>query len=59
LADSKIDAAVTQLLVAIQADPTLSEPHRLLADAYARLGRPADAALERSAAESLDRQSKR
>jgi protein O-GlcNAc transferase len=59
LADSKIDAAVTQLLVAIQADPTLSEPHRLLADAYGRLGRPADAALERSAAESLDRQSKR
>jgi protein O-GlcNAc transferase len=54
LADGKLDEAVVQLIVATQADPTLAEPHRLLADAYARQGKAADAALERRTADSLD-----
>jgi protein O-GlcNAc transferase len=54
LAEGKLDEAVVQLLVATQADPTLAEPHRLLADAYSRQGKLADAALERKNADSID-----
>jgi Flp pilus assembly protein TadD len=45
--------AVTQLQAAVAADPTYAEPHIALADAYARQGRTADAALERQQAQKL------
>ncbi len=53
LADGKVEDAVVQLLVAVDAVPTLAEPHRLLAEAYARQGKAADAALERRTAAQL------
>jgi Flp pilus assembly protein TadD len=57
LADGELDEAVVQLTIASQAAPTLGEPHRLLAEAYARQGKPADAALERRTAAALDAKS--
>jgi protein O-GlcNAc transferase len=54
LADGKLDEAVVQLTVAAHANPALAEPHRLLAEAYSRQGKAADAALERRTADSLD-----
>jgi tetratricopeptide (TPR) repeat protein len=54
LADGKIEDAIRQLTIAIQADPSLSEPHRLLADAYERQGKGAEAALERQKAATVE-----
>lgn len=54
LADGKVEDAITQLKIAAEADPSLPEPHRLLADAYQRRGNSADAALERQKAKSLE-----
>jgi len=55
LDQNKLPEAIVQLNIAAQAESTLSEPHHLLADAYARQGRPADAAIERQRAAELDR----
>jgi len=52
LAEGKLPQAVEQLTVATQADPQLPEAHKLLADALARQGKTADAALERRHAEA-------
>ncbi len=52
LAEGKLPQAVEQLTVATQADPQLPEAHKLLADALARQGKTADAALERRHAET-------
>jgi tetratricopeptide (TPR) repeat protein len=54
--DNKLPDAILQLNTAIQADPTLPEPHTLLADAYTRQGRTADAAVERQRAYELEQQ---
>ncbi len=56
LAEGKLPEAVEQLTVATQADPQLPEAHKLLADALARQGKTADAALERQHAEALPSQ---
>lgn len=53
LADGKVEDAVVQLLVAVDAEPTLAEPHKLLAEAYAKQGKAADAAVERRTAAQL------
>jgi Flp pilus assembly protein TadD len=53
LEQGKIEDAITQLNTATQADSTLLEPHRLLAEAYERQGKRAEAALERQKAASL------
>jgi protein O-GlcNAc transferase len=53
LDQNKIPDAILQLSNAAQADPTLAEPHLLLADAYAREGQPDKAAAERTLAASL------
>ena len=53
LAENKLPEAVLQLTTATQADPTLAEPHALLADIYTRQGNAAAAAIERSKALSL------
>jgi protein O-GlcNAc transferase len=50
LEQNKLDEAILQLNTAAQADPTLVEPHSLLAEAYGRQGKSADAALERQRA---------
>ena len=57
LAENKLPEAVLQLTTATQADPTLAEPHLLLADAYTRQGNAAGAALERSRAHRLEQPS--
>jgi predicted Zn-dependent protease len=44
LAEGKLDEAVVQLLMAAQAEPTLAEPHRMLAEAYTRQGKAASLA---------------
>jgi tetratricopeptide (TPR) repeat protein len=56
LQQNKLDDAILQLNTAAQADPTLVEPHSLLAEAYARQGKSADAALERQRASAIGRQ---
>jgi tetratricopeptide (TPR) repeat protein len=53
LGENKVSEAIVQLNTAVEADPKLAEPHSLLADAYARQGKPADAALERQRAAAL------
>ncbi len=53
LSEHKVPEAVVQLLVAVQAEPKLAEPHALLADAYTRQGKLADAALQRQLAAAL------
>jgi tetratricopeptide (TPR) repeat protein len=55
LQQNKLDDAILQLNTAAQADPTLVEPHRLLAEAYGRQGKSADAALERQRAAAIER----
>jgi protein O-GlcNAc transferase len=55
LEQGKLDDAILQLNTAAQADPTLAEPHSLLAEAYARQGKSADAALERQRVSALER----
>jgi adenylate cyclase len=39
----RFDEAVPKLLLAIQENPSFSEPHRVLAACYAHMGRPDDA----------------
>ena len=56
LNQNKLDDAIVQFNNAAQADPTLIEPHNLLADAYTRQGKSADAALERQRALTIERQ---
>jgi cytochrome c-type biogenesis protein CcmH/NrfG len=51
LAEGKLDMAILQLKNAVDAEPTLAEPHALLAEAYAKQGKAAAAALERNEAE--------
>jgi protein O-GlcNAc transferase len=53
LDQGKLPEAVFQLTTAAKADPTLAEPHRLLAEAYTRQGKAAEAALERKQALAL------
>jgi tetratricopeptide (TPR) repeat protein len=53
LEQNKLPEAVFQLTTAAKADPTLAEPHRLLAEAYTRQGKAAEAALERKQALAL------
>jgi tetratricopeptide (TPR) repeat protein len=53
LAENKLDDALLQLNNAVQADPAAAEPHQLLAEVYARKGKPAEAALERRRATAL------
>jgi protein O-GlcNAc transferase len=53
LDQNKIPDAILQLNTAAQADPTLAEPHRLLAEAYTRQGKTAVAVAERKLAASL------
>jgi protein O-GlcNAc transferase len=55
LEQNKLDDAILQLNTAAQADPSLVEPHSLLAEAYGRQGKSADAALERQRASSIER----
>ena len=50
----QLNEAVTQLQAAVAADPTYAEAHAALAEAYARQGRTADAALERQQAQRLE-----
>jgi tetratricopeptide (TPR) repeat protein len=54
LEQNKLDDAILQLNTAAQADPSLVEPHNLLAEAYARQGKAADAALERQRAGAIE-----
>jgi tetratricopeptide (TPR) repeat protein len=54
LSQGKLDEAIVQLKIAEQAEPTIAETHKLLAEAYDRQGKAADAALERKSAASLD-----
>ena len=56
LEQNKLDDAILQLNTAAQADPKLIEPHNLLATAYTRQGKSADAAIERQRALDLERQ---
>jgi protein O-GlcNAc transferase len=56
LEQNKLDDAILQLNTAAQADPKLIEPHNLLATAYTRQGKSADAAIERQRALELERQ---
>jgi tetratricopeptide (TPR) repeat protein len=53
LQQGKLPEAILQLQNAAATDPTLAEPHTLLADAYTRQGKPAEAALERRQAQTL------
>lgn len=53
LDQNKLPDAILQLNTAIQADPTLAEPHRLLAEAYTRQGKTDDAAAQRKLAANL------
>ena len=45
--------AIAQLTDAVGANPGLKEAHLLLADAYAKQGRPAEAVAERQKAEKI------
>lgn len=54
LEQNKLPEAIYQLTVAVNADPTLSEPHHLLAEAYTRQGKAVEAALEQKQAAKLD-----
>ena len=56
LDQNKLPEAILQLNIAAQADPDLTEAHTLLAEAYTRQGKAADAALERERADTIDRQ---
>lgn len=51
LAKGQVAEAIVQLQQAVAAEPGLKEAHLLLAEAYAKAGRPADALTERQAAE--------
>jgi protein O-GlcNAc transferase len=53
LDQNKLPEAILQLNTAVQADPTLAEPHLLLAEAYTRQGKLDDAANERKLAADL------
>jgi tetratricopeptide (TPR) repeat protein len=53
LSQGKVADAIIQLKNAVDAQPTLAEPHQLLADAYSRQGQAAAAALERQQAAKL------
>jgi tetratricopeptide (TPR) repeat protein len=53
LDQNKIPDAILQLTNAAQADPTLAEPHLLLADAYTRQGQTDKATVERTLAAAL------
>jgi protein O-GlcNAc transferase len=53
LAQNKLDEAIVQLNVAVQADPKSAEAHVLLAEVYEREGKPAFAAIERTRAAEL------
>jgi len=53
LEQNKIAEAIVQFNNAVRADPKSSEPHRLLADAYSRQSKQAEAALERQRANAL------
>jgi protein O-GlcNAc transferase len=54
LEQNKLDDAIVQLNTAVQADPSLVEAHSLLAEAYGRQGKSADAALERQRARAIE-----
>ena len=56
LEQGKLSEAVTQLNNAVHAEPAMAEPHLLLAEAYTRQGRMAEAALERQQAANLQHQ---
>ncbi len=58
LAEGKLPEAITQLTAAAQADPSLADPHKLLADALARQGKSIEAARERLRAQELDHPSR-
>jgi tetratricopeptide (TPR) repeat protein len=51
LEQNKLEDAVFQLNAALKADPSLNEVHTLLAEAYDRQGKSAEAALERKQAD--------
>lgn len=53
LEQNKVPEAIYQLTTAVNADPTLAEPHHLLATAYGRQGKTVDAALEEKQATKL------
>jgi len=53
LEQNKLPEAVVQLVTAARAEPTLAEPHLLLAEVYTRQGKTAEAALERKQASDL------
>ena len=53
LNENKLAEAAVQLANASEADPTLAEPHQLLAVVYARQGKAAEAALEHKQAAAL------
>ncbi len=53
LEQNKLPEAVFQLTTAVNADPTLAEPHHLLAEAYTRQGKAVEAALEEKLAAKL------
>lgn len=53
LDQNKLPEAILQLVTAVQADPTLAEPHRLLAEAYTREGKADEAAAELKLAATL------
>jgi len=53
LEQNKLPEAVVQFNTAINADPTLAEPHRLLAEAYTRQGKAVEAAMEDELAAKL------
>ena len=53
LVQNKLEDALIQLNNAIQADPKSADAHQLLSEVYARQGKAADAALERSRAAAL------
>jgi tetratricopeptide (TPR) repeat protein len=53
LQQGQLDQAIIQLKAATQADPTLAEPHALLAEIYTRQGQTAEAAIERAQANQL------
>jgi protein O-GlcNAc transferase len=55
LDENKLTEAILQLNTAAEADHTLAEPHTLLAEVYSRLGRTADAAVERQRAIDINR----
>lgn len=56
LDQNKLPEAILQLNTAVQADPTLAEPHRLLAEVYTRQGKTDEAAAEQKLAAALTAQ---